>query len=794
MTERETDWRDLEIAALRERLSRLSEAGRRINESLDFDTVLQGILDSARSLTGAGYGVIALADDSRQLQDLLFSGMNAEESRQLWSQADEWGLCEYLAGLAEPLRVPDLLDHVRALGVTDLPLPLGPTVPFMAAPILHRGHQEGNIYVAQKQSGSGFSREDEDTLVMFASQAALVIDNIRRYRDERKARTDLETLINISPVGVAVFDARTGVRLSDNREARRIMDGLRNPDQTEDEFMESLTAVRTDGVAVSFGSLTQALISGETVRAEEVRLEVPNGRSVTILVNATPIRYEDGELESFVATIQDLTPVEETVRLRAEFLGMVSHELRAPLSSIKGSAATLLDASSELDPAEMRQFFRIIDGQADNMRGLIGDLLDMARIETGTLPVDPEPSDLTALVDRARNNFLSGGGRNNLEIDLESDLPQVMADRQRTVQVLGNLLSNAARNSLESSPLRVSAARQDLHVAVSVVDEGRGIPPDDLPHLFRRFSRPGGEPGLGSGRPGLGLAICRGIVEAQGGRIRAESDGPGLGARFTFTLPAVAEPAAPRQRAGAAREAENEQATILVVDDDPQTLRSVRTVLSEAGYKPIVTADAEEALILMQESRPRLVLLDLVLADSDGIELMQDIFRVADLPVIFLSVYGSDRVITRALEAGAADYISKPFSPMELVARVRAALRRRTGAYGTEATEPYTLGDLTIDYAERLVTVGGSPVPLTATEYDLLCELSLHAGRVVSHDHLLRRVWGPQKPADLRTLRTHLMRLRRKLGEEASSPKYIFAEPRVGYRMPRGGTWEPGEE
>ena len=216
-------------------------------------------------------------------------------------------------------------------------------------------------------------------------------------------------------------------------------------------------------------------------------MTVPDGRSVTTLINATPICSEEGEVESFVVTLQDMKPLEEMERLRAEFLGMVSHELRTPLTSIRGSATGLLDAPSNLDPAEIRQFLRIIVDQADNMRDLIRDLLDVARLETGTLPVSPEAVDVAVLVDRARNTFLSGGGRSILEIDLAPDLPLVTADRRRIVQVIGNLLSNASRNSPDSSSIKVAAVRDGVHVAISVADEGRGIPADRLPHLFRKF-------------------------------------------------------------------------------------------------------------------------------------------------------------------------------------------------------------------------------------------------------------------------------------------------------------------
>ena len=150
----------------------------------------------------------------------------------------------------------------------------------------------------------------------------------------------------------------------------------------------------------------------------------------------------------------------------------MSHELREPLAAIKGSAVTLLEEASALDSAEVREFHRLIVEQADHMRGLIGDLLDAGRIEAGTLSVSAEPSAVAELVERARNTFLSGGARHSVVIDLPTDLPRVMADRRRIVQVLNNLLSNAARNAPESSDIRVSAVREDDHVSVSVSDEG----------------------------------------------------------------------------------------------------------------------------------------------------------------------------------------------------------------------------------------------------------------------------------------------------------------------------------
>ena len=597
-----------ENEALRERLSKLSEASLRITKDLDPDSMFQGVVDAARSLTRATRACLVIVDDAGRFEAFFTSGVTAAEHKLMLNVPDGIEIFHYMSRMSEPLRVANFTSHMATVGLPAIDPPIGPVTSFVCAPIRHSGRHVGSVSVSDTEEGREFTQEDEDTLRMFAAHAAMAMANAQRYREERRARADLETLVNTSPVGVVVFDAATGLPVSLNREARRIVDGLRNPDQTAEQLLDVLSYRRADGREVSLEELplAQVLRRGETVRAEEVVMQVPDGRSVTTLVNATPIRSESGDVESVVVTLQDMSPIEQQDRQRAEFLGLVSHELRAPLTSIKGSAAAVLGATSILDAAEMHQFFRIIDGQADHVLGLISDLLDMARIDAGTLSVTSEPSDLTSLVDQARRTLLSGPGRPNLQIDLPLDLPRVQADRSRIVQVLSILLANPTRHAPESSTIRVTAEADDVQVAVSVIDHGIGIRAGRLPHLFRAFSR--SDDGTSDGgieETGLGLAICRGIVEAHGGRIWAESDGPGRGARFTFTIPTVAEalpdPSSCPARAGLRR---RRRPRILAVDDDPLLLRFVRDELSKAGFKVFATGDPAEALVQMRQQRP----------------------------------------------------------------------------------------------------------------------------------------------------------------------------------------------
>ena len=768
-----------EIEVLGERISTLSAAVLRLGSSLDLATVLQEAADSARVLTHARYSLIVTVDGTGEPREFVTSGLTPDEHRELAEWPDGPKLFAYLRDLPGSFRLADLPDTFRALGYSD---ELVREKTLQGTPMRHRGLQVGCFFLAGKEDAPAFTDADEEMLELFASQAAAAIVNAQAHQQEQRARADLEALIETTPVGVLVIDAGTGRTVSSNREADRIIAPLRAPDRPGEELPEIVTCRLGDGreIALNEAALADELKTAGTVRAEEVVLSAPGGRSVSLLVNATPIQAEDGAVASVVVTMQDLAPLEELDRLRAEFLGMVSHELRTPIAAIKGSTATVLGASPALHPAELHQFFRVIDEQADHLRGLVGDLLDAGQIDAGTLSVVPVPVEVAELVEQARNALLNSGGTHTVLVDLPADLPRVLADGVRIVQVLNNLLANAARHSPGSAPIRVTAARDGPHVAVSVSDEGKGVPAEQLPRLFRKYTGPGDGAKTGLRGAGLGLAICKGLVEAHGGRIRAESGGPGQGTRFTFTLPAAEDTArgtaAVRDRALPAGP-DGGPPPVLVVDDDARTLRFVRDALAQAGYAPHVTGDPSELAELIRTQRPCLVLLDLMLPGADGIELMESVPELADLPVIFISAYGRDETIAKALEKGADDYLVKPFSTTELTARIQAALRKRAGP------ETFVLGELAVHYDERRVTVDGQPVQLTATEFQLLRLLSVNAGKVMDYEALIRQLWNGPDTGDPDRVRTFIKQLRRKLGDDPKRPAWILNERGVGYRM-----------
>ena len=763
------------ISALHERISRLAETSLRINSSLELNVVLREVADSTRVLTGAHYSAIVTVDDDGNPLDFVSSGITEELHKNLFEWADALEVYELFRDTKANIRLPNLGAHLESNGYS---AHLIPGVGFLGTALRHRDKFFGNFFLSREDKVV-FSDEDQEILLQFASQAATAIANARTFSEEQRARADLEALVETSPVGVIVLDGQSDLPTRLNQEAIKLIDRLALPEQSSHkELLEVLTCRRVDGSEIDLQNYPERLSAGKMpkMRAEELEISVPDGRHINILVNCTPIPSAEGEPKSLVITIQDLAPLKALERQRAEFLSMVSHELRTPLSAIKGSTAVLLNQTMPPDPAEVSEYHRIIDDQTDHMRKLIADLLDTGKIEAGTMTVSPSMESVSRIVERARNTFSGGGGRHAVNIDLPNDLPPVMAEQRRIVQVVNNLLSNAAGHSPESSAIRISAKVDDAFVAISISDEGAGVPPEQLPRLFQKYSSDS-RTGLGSG---LGLAICKALVEAHGGRIRAESRGQGKGLRVTFTLP-IAETstdASPYPPTPTDSLDSRERSKILVVDDDPHTLRYCRDALSPLGYDIIVTAEHDNLGVVIRKEGPNLVLLDLVLPGADGIELMENVPELADQPVVFISGYGRDETVAKALDSGAADYIVKPFSPTELGARIRAALRRQA------KPEPFKFDKLVIDFELREVTIAGEPVELTTTEYELLRLLSINSGRLVSFDMLLRKVWRGRTD-DTRVVRTFIKNLRQKLHRDGIETSYIQNVRGAGYRMPK---------
>jgi two-component system KDP operon response regulator KdpE len=220
---------------------------------------------------------------------------------------------------------------------------------------------------------------------------------------------------------------------------------------------------------------------------------------------------------------------------------------------------------------------------------------------------------------------------------------------------------------------------------------------------------------------------------------------------------------------------------ILVVDDEPQILRALRVVLRDAGFEVVPAETAAEALDRAAVRPPHAAIVDLMLPDMDGVELTRMLREWSEMPILVLSAVGEEEQKVRALQAGADDYITKPFGSRELVARLQAALRRGGRA---EAQEPrIAVGELEIDLAARVVRRSGTDVHLTPIEFDLLRVLVRNRGRLMTHRALLGEVWGPEYGDDVQTLRTHIARLRGKVEGDGQGPRVIVTDPGVGYRF-----------
>ena len=224
-----------------------------------------------------------------------------------------------------------------------------------------------------------------------------------------------------------------------------------------------------------------------------------------------------------------------------------------------------------------------------------------------------------------------------------------------------------------------------------------------------------------------------------------------------------------------------EKTKILVVDDEPKIRMFIRANLEARDYEVYLAQDGVEAVEMAGRVLPDVIVLDVNMPRMDGIEACRQIREWADMPIIILSVRGDEKDKVRALDEGADDYVTKPFGIEELLARIRVALRRSTGAATDVPT--FTAGELEVDLSKRIVKRKGQIVKLTRTEYELLAYLVSNCGKIMTHRELLHNVWGPEYGEETEYVRTFITQLRRKIEDDSSNPRFIVTEPRIGYRF-----------
>jgi PAS domain S-box-containing protein len=385
-----------------------------------------------------------------------------------------------------------------------------------------------------------------------------------------------------------------------------------------------------------------------------------------------------GEQVMYSGILRDITERRKVDRLKNEFVSTVSHELRTPLTSIKGSLGLVLTGVGGTISAKSRTMLDIAAKNCDRLVRLVNDILDIQKIESGSMPFRLKSVDMNGLVGQAveTNRAYAQALGVTLEIGPPSDPVRVIADQDRLLQVITNLVSNACKFSPPGSAVQLDVRREGGLVRTLVTDRGQGIPEEFRGQIFQKFAQADGSDGRQKQGTGLGLSICKAIVEKLGGTIGFDSR-IGEGTCFHFELPAeqVPEVAAPGDSQARAR--------ILVCEDEPDIAAILREAVGQAGFEVDVASTSREAKALLGRNVYAAMTLDLMLPDQNGIALVQDLRRDprhSELPIVVVSAHLEEsRGRINSAMFGIVDWLEKPIDPLKLQAALRRSVDRGSG-------------------------------------------------------------------------------------------------------------------
>jgi PAS domain S-box-containing protein len=502
----------------------LLQISRAMTSRLDLPSLLRLILTSAAEMVRAEAGLIALRRDGSSTLTVRASyGIPVSLLSRFAPLLTDFPL------YAHEYAIPDLQARLN-LVTRAIRLPLHQVI---ALPLTFEDRLLGVIYLFR--SGSiAFSANDENVLSSFADQAAIAVRNAQLYQQVMAEKQLLDAIIEHSADGVMILDP--DLRILVFNRALSQMTGWPAEQALGKPCYQVLALENASGPNLCGADARQAVFEDGKPLVVEGELVRPGGSRIAVSITYSPLYDDEGHLSHVIANVVDITRFREAEEMKSTFISVISHELKTPVSLIKGYASTLAREDAHWDQETLREGLQVINEESDRLNALIDNLLDASRIQAGGFKLERTDFNLPRLAERVVENFRLQSDKHHFVVDFPPDFPTLFGDKERVRQVLNNLISNAIKYSPAGGEIRVGGWFDRREATIYVADQGIGIPLSEQGKLFQRFYRVDSGLRRNTQGAGLGLYLCRSIVEAHGGRIWLRSE-PGKGTTVFFTLP-----------------------------------------------------------------------------------------------------------------------------------------------------------------------------------------------------------------------------------------------------------------
>jgi PAS domain S-box-containing protein len=674
--------REAELRVQIEDLRRLHEMSARLAGTFELEAMLREVLSAVLAVHGTDMGLLSLSHpDREELQVGVSQGFSEEFLKEIHFVPSESGTCVLSLADKQRVVVEDVYSDTTRVGLRKLGDLAGFRAVHSTPLVTHDGKTIGVLSVYFRHARTPTDREIR-LVDLYARQAADAIESVRlrtrieqelggRIRAEEGSR-QLAAIVESSEDAIISKDLN-GHILSWNAGAERIF-GYKGEEVIGKPVLILMPPERQNEEP----GILERIRRGERIEHYETVRRRKDGSLLDISLTVSPIRDENGKIVGASKIARDISErkradetlkrqhqiLKEVDQRKNEFLAMLGHELRNPLAAIQNAVEMLTDE----DPDASKWAAGVVQRQAALLSRLVDDLVDVARITRGRVELRRDNLDMAPIIWRAVETArpLITERRHALEVAIPEETVLVCADSTRLEQLLVNILTNAAKYTDPGGTIRLRVEKTGTHVMISIQDNGIGISPELLPHIFDLFVQ---EPrGLDRSRGGLGLglALSKSLAEMHGGELTVKSDGPGCGSIFTLRLPVLVGKISPAPEAAASDQVKGGDKElprrVLVVDDNCDSAQGMRRLLERRGFAVAVAHDATVALKTAAEFSPDVFLLDLGLPGKDGYELAQELRKAGFQDAIYIAIsgYAQPQDIETSVAAGFHDHMAKP--------------------------------------------------------------------------------------------------------------------------------------